>query len=202
MLKFNFLNIKLIFNEETFLLYKHWAYVTGVISSCSLLSEELREIGSMYQRAIAGIPAVTPIDKFSYDLASRMYSEPVGIYYGEKYFGEEAKKDITEIVLQIIDTYKTRIKTNEILGEETREKAILKLSTMGVKMGYPDKVDSFFDKLVFDEKASLFDIVKTLGEIETKNKEQAVLKLTMEAYANNEGDLDTLPVKIYYPAGV
>lgn len=36
-------------------------------------------------------------------------------------------------------------------------------------------------------------------EIETKPKEAAVVKLTMEAYANNEGDLDTLPVKIYYP---
>ena len=36
-------------------------------------------------------------------------------------------------------------------------------------------------------------------EIETKPKEQAVVKLTMEAYANNDGDLDTLPVKIYYP---
>lgn len=36
-------------------------------------------------------------------------------------------------------------------------------------------------------------------EIESKNKEAAVVKLTMEAYALNEGDLDTLPVKIYYP---
>ena len=36
-------------------------------------------------------------------------------------------------------------------------------------------------------------------EIESKNKEAATVKLTMEAYANNEGDLDTLPVKIYYP---
>lgn len=36
-------------------------------------------------------------------------------------------------------------------------------------------------------------------EIEPKNKEAAVVKLTMEAYAENEGDLDTLPVKIYYP---
>lgn len=37
-------------------------------------------------------------------------------------------------------------------------------------------------------------------EIESKNKEAAVVKLTMEAYAENAGDLDTLPVKIYYPA--
>lgn len=36
-------------------------------------------------------------------------------------------------------------------------------------------------------------------ELEPKPKENAVLKATLEAYAENEGDLDTLPVKIYYP---
>jgi hypothetical protein len=36
-------------------------------------------------------------------------------------------------------------------------------------------------------------------ELEGKGKENSVIKLTMEAYAKNEGDLDTLPVKIYYP---
>ena len=39
-------------------------------------------------------------------------------------------------------------------------------------------------------------------EFEGKNKENSVVKLTMEAYAENEGDLDTLPVKIYYPETV
>ncbi len=154
-----------VFNEGTFELYKHWAYVKELLSACSYLTEELRETGGMFYRAISGIPAATPIDKFSYQLASGMYSEPVGLYYGEKYFGETAKRDITEIVYQIIDTYKERIKTNEILEESTKEKAILKLSTMGVKMGYPDKVDELYDKLVFDDGDSLFDIVMTLGKI-------------------------------------
>jgi hypothetical protein len=36
-------------------------------------------------------------------------------------------------------------------------------------------------------------------ELEGKNKENSVIKMTIEAYANIEGDLDTLPVKIYYP---
>lgn len=36
-------------------------------------------------------------------------------------------------------------------------------------------------------------------EIESKGKEQSIVKLTLEAYANNSGDLNTLPVKIYYP---
>lgn len=37
-------------------------------------------------------------------------------------------------------------------------------------------------------------------EIESKGKNQSVIKATMEAYAKNEGNLDTLPVKIYYPS--
>ena len=158
----NFINV---FNEETFKLYKHWVYVTTVINSCSLLSEELRELGGMYYRTIAGIKAGTPIEKFAYQLASNTYSEPVGLYYGEKYFGQEAKKDITEIVYQIIDTYKSRILNNDILEETTKQKAILKLSTMGVKMGYPDKVLPIYDKLVFDEEASLYDIMHELSKI-------------------------------------
>ena len=154
-----------IFNAETLQLYKHWAYVTGLLSACSYLSEELRDMGGAYMRALMGVAVMQDIDKFAYNLASGMYSEPVGIYYGDKYFGEEAKKDITEIVYQIIDTYKKRIETNEILGEETRAKAILKLSTMGVKMGYPDKVRAIYEKMDFDENASLFEIVTSLRAI-------------------------------------
>ena len=36
-------------------------------------------------------------------------------------------------------------------------------------------------------------------EVEPKGKENAVYKAKLDAYAENEGDLDTLPVKIYYP---
>ena len=162
-----FKNFKTVLNEETFDLFKHWSYVMGLLNSCSLLTEELRDLGSMYYRSIAGIPANTPVEKFAYQLASNMYSEPVGLYYGEKYFGQEAKKDITEIVYQIIDTYKTRIQNNEILEESTREKAILKLSKIGVKMGYPDKVRSIYEKLIFDERASLFEVIHELNRIKT-----------------------------------
>ena len=39
-------------------------------------------------------------------------------------------------------------------------------------------------------------------ELEPKSKENAVFKAKLSAYANNEGALDTLPVKIYYPTAV
>ena len=160
-----FENFAKVFHSENLELYKHWAYVTGLLSGCSYLSEELRETGGMYMRALTGVAKMQSIEKFAYHLASGKYADPVGIYYGEKYFGEEAKKDITEIVYQIIDTYKTRIKTNDILGEASKEKAILKLSKMGVKMGYPDKPRAIYDKFVFNPEDSLYDIMTALYEI-------------------------------------
>ena len=154
-----------VLNENTLELYKHWAYVTGLISYCQYLSEDLRNLGGAYSRALMGVAEMQSIDKFAYNLASGMFSEPVGIYYGEKYFGQEAKKDITEIVYQIIDTYKKRILTNDILGDETKQKAILKLSKMGVKMGYPDKARAIFDQMVFDVNQSLLEVVLCLRKI-------------------------------------
>lgn len=44
-----------------------------------------------------------------------------------------------------------------------------------------------------------YALCKSALEIEGKNKENAVLKVVLDAYAENAGDLDTLPVKIYYP---
>ena len=160
-----FENFATVFHEDNLKLYKHWAYVTGLIRGCNYLSEELRDLGGAYMRALTGVAKMQSVEKFAYNLASGKYADPVGIYYGEKYFGEEAKKDITEIVYQIIDTYKTRIKTNDILGEASKEKAILKLSKMGVKMGYPDKPAAIYDKFVFNPEDSLYDIITDLNEI-------------------------------------
>lgn len=37
-------------------------------------------------------------------------------------------------------------------------------------------------------------------ELEGKNKDKSIIKATLEACAAIDGDLDTLPVRIYYPA--
>jgi len=160
-----FKNFKEVFNQDTFEMYKSWAYVVTLMGSCGLLSEELRDLGGGFRRAISGIAAVSSPEKFAYQLASSMYSEPVGLYYGEKYFGEEAKKDITEIVQEIVATYQKRIAENDILEQATKDKAILKLSKMGLKLGYPDRVEEIYSKLVFDASKSLFDAVTTLRRI-------------------------------------
>ena len=172
-----FKNFKEVFNADTFEMYKNWAYVLTLMGSCSLLSEELRDLGGGFRRALSGIAANSSAEKFAYQLASSLYSEPVGLYYGEKYFGEEAKKDIIDIVKQIVATYQKRIESNDILEPATKEKAILKLSKMGLKMAYPDRVEALYDKLVFDESKSLFEIVASLKKI---RREENFTKLGQE----------------------
>ena len=147
---------KTLFNEENFAKFIHWSYVNFLLQRGQFLSEQLREISGGFGRALSGIAKPTDPIKNAYRLASNCFDQPVGIYYGEKYFGEEAKKDVVEMVKEIIETYKSRVKNSDILCDATKEKAILKLSTMKIKMGYPDKVDPIYDQFVVNKKDSLY----------------------------------------------
>ena len=173
----NFLKqFKNLFNEETFTEYTHWAYVQTLLSSTSLLSEHLREVGGSFSRGLMGVSEMENVDKYSYNLVSSIYSEPVGIYYGEKYFGEKAKEDVIELVQEIINKYKERIQKNDFLSNETKAKAIVKLDKIGVRMGYPDKVQECFNLLTFDYDDNLFNACKSLSRIYKEYRYSELLK--------------------------
>ena len=163
-----------LFNEENFSKYIHWSYVMQLFSVGRVLSEDLRALTGAFSRALSGIAKPTEPVKFAYQLAADAFSEPVGLYYGRKYFGEEAKKDVVEMVKEIIAAYKVRIQNSEILCDATKEKAILKLNTMKIKMGYPDKADEIFDKFVVNKNDSLY---KALGGIYKTRLLEQIAKL-------------------------
>lgn len=167
---------KTLFNEENFELYKHWAYINAYLNATAYLSEEIREIGSTYMKLLSGVAKLPNIEKQAYQVASNIYSEPVGLYYGEKYFGEDAKKDVVEMVKEIIATYKKRINTNDFLSESTKQKAMVKLDKIVIKMGYPDKIDELYDKLVFDKNDSLYQVIKSLNKIREKDSLEKLTK--------------------------
>ena len=156
---------KTLFNLENFELYRHWAYVTELVDCCKYLSEELRELGGTYRRALMGIAAMATPEKFAYGVVSGYFAEPIGLYYGRTYFGEEAKKDVTSIVYDIIDQYKIRLSTNPILSPTTKEKAVVKLSAIEVKMGYPDKCDPIYDQMKIDETLPVLDNIYALAKV-------------------------------------
>ncbi len=157
------------FSEENFTLYIHWAYVRTLLKATGYLSEELASLGKTYSRTLKGVAADPSLEKQAYQTASRMYSEPVGVYYGRTYFGEEAKKDIVDLVKKIIETYKLRVNKNGFLAAPTKEQAIRKLSTIVIKMGYPDEIKEIWSRMVFDEEDSLLSAMMKLSAVRGKD---------------------------------
>lgn len=47
----------------------------------------------------------------------------------------------------------------------------------------------------------IFDnaLCKSAFDLDPKHKDKSVIKVVLDAYAENAGDLDTLPIRIYYP---
>lgn len=160
---------KTLFTEETFVQYKCWAYVNKVVEASGYLSEEIREIGATYSMTLSGVKALSTIEKQAYRLTSSCFSEPIGLYYGRKYFGENAKRDVVEMVKEIIETYKKRVQRNDFLSEETKSKAILKLDKIEIKMGYPDKADELYDAIIVSKNASLYQAVSDIRAVRTKD---------------------------------
>lgn len=157
------------FSEEKLPLYLHWAYLRALLNATAYLSEELAALGKTYSRALKGVEADPSLEKQAYQITSGMYAEPIGVYYGRTYFGEEAKKDVVSMVKKIIETYQNRMRKNSFLAEATKEQAIKKLSAMEIKMGYPDRIRPFFSTLVFDENDSLLPIMLKLNAIGMKD---------------------------------
>ena len=61
-----------------------------------------------------------------------------GTIYVKEHFSAEDKEAVEEMIEQILDKYEVIIRKQEWMSEATREKAIKKLETMQIKIGYPD----------------------------------------------------------------
>lgn len=162
-------NMNMYFNNDTFKQYIHWAYVKTLLANANKLSQEMAAISTTYRRCIMGIDSDPVLEKQAYQIASSVYSEPCGIYYGRTYFGEEAKKDIISLVKKIIDTYKDRIAHNNFLEEATKQKAILKLSTINIKMGYPDDVRAIYKEMIIDDNDNYFEAMNKINKIKIQH---------------------------------
>ena len=153
------------FNEENFLLFVHWSYVKTLLSKAPYLSTSLNSLSGAFMRALTGVQVEPPLDRQAYNLVSYIFAEPLGVYYGRTYFGEEAKADVIDIVKKIIETYKVRMQKNNFLEASTKAEAIKKLSTIEIKMGYPDSIRPIYQKLIVDENDSLYDAMQKISKI-------------------------------------
>ena len=162
-------NFSKVFNDETFTMWKHWAYVNEICGHAGFLSQEIRTIGAQYSMAISGQQELASVERHAYSIANSLFSEPIGIYYGQKYFGEKAKSDVTKMVEKIIAVYKSQIENNSWLSDSTKKMAIKKLDTMVIKMGYPDKCQPVYDKFKVREELSLSEIMDQCSKVSVED---------------------------------
>lgn len=96
-----------------------------------------------------------------------------------------------------------KMATNFTEGESDAEGYTMYVDKPNIEEG--DYLESFgFVGKTADGKKNMvviFDyaLCKSAFDLDPKNKDKSVIKVVLDAYAENAGDLDTLPIRIYYP---
>lgn len=70
-----------------------------------------------------------------------------GKIYVEEHFSKESKQDVEKIIERIVKEYKNILLRQDWMSDATKQKAIRKLDTMGVKIGYPDEWPDSMDMM-------------------------------------------------------
>lgn len=157
-----------IYSPDNFDNMKSWMKVLFLMGASSELSEDFQEPVQTFNMLISGAQELPDPEETAYTDAYAMFDEVVGKYYGETYFGEDAKADVTAIVENAIGVYRARLQSNDWLSEETREMAIRKLDAISIRVGYPDKLHPIYDLYAItpaDEGGTLYANTKALLKI-------------------------------------
>lgn len=157
-----------LLNEGNFAEIKGWMLVKYINSVAKLLSQDFREAAFPFGQAVTGTPQLPSQIKQAYRLANGAFDEVVGIFYGKKYFGAKAKKDVEDMIQRMLKVYEERINANKWLSAETKKKAVIKLKALVLKIGYPDKIEEIFDLLQVDPKKSLYENEAAMSTVRTK----------------------------------
>ena len=94
---------------------------------------------AFFGTAMTGTPQPRDRWKRAISATNNALGEVVGQMYVERYFPPEAKAKIKAMVDEELAAYHTRIENITWMSPETRQKALAKLATLKVGVGYPDK---------------------------------------------------------------
>ena len=158
-----------------------------------------------YSKAINGIQAMQPRWKRVLRVVDRNIGMSLGQLFVKEYFPPEAKEKAMKLVHNLISVLGNRIKNLDWMSAATKEKALNKLSAIGIKIGYPDKWksykglditrDSYFTDVL---NSTIFNSKKELAKIgkPVDRSEWHMTPPTVNAYYN------PLVNEIVFPAGI
>lgn len=122
---------------EQQVLYLQWKLIDR---AASYLSDDIAgENFDFYGRIMSGSKEMQPRWKRAVSTVSNVLGEAVGQMYVKKYFPESAKERMVALVKNLQTTLGERIQALSWMSDSTKAKALEKLSTFHVKIGYPNK---------------------------------------------------------------
>ncbi len=96
------------------------------------------EAFEFYSKTLRGVEEQKPRWRTSLDFVEDAMGEALGQMFVAEKFRPEAKQKALEMVGYIKEAFRDRLLQNEWMSDETKKKALDKLSTFVVKIGYPD----------------------------------------------------------------
>ena len=117
--------------------YLKWKVIHG---SASMLSSDFDEESfNFYNKYLYGQEVQQPRWRRILNATDGCLGEAIGQIYVEKHFPAEAKERMEALVANLKIALGERIKALNWMSEETKAKALHKLSCINVKVGYPNK---------------------------------------------------------------
>lgn len=115
------------------------------------VSRKIEELNfDFYGRTLAGLKEQRPRFKRMASLTDQSLGFALGRIYVERYFSENAKKKMTELVGNIMSVMEDHIRKAPWMTTGTKEKALNKVKTFVTKLGYPDVWEKYDNLVVGD----------------------------------------------------
>lgn len=148
------------FTDENIDTLKLAAKLTVLFGYSGTLNHEFVDAGNTFNQEYLGISGAYTDEERSTIILESVMPDYIGEIYAEKYFTEEAKQDVLRMINDIISVYKERIDNLDWMSDTTKDRAKKKLDLMGIKIGYPDKWETYLDDVdikSFKDGGSYFD---------------------------------------------
>lgn len=121
--------------------YVKWHLINDMSGNLSIDFE--KQVFSFYSTTLRGVAEMKPRWKRALGKSNSTVGEQIGKLFVDKHFPEESKQKVLDLIGNINKVFKERVQKLEWMGEETKAKALDKLSKFTYKIGYPDKWEDY-----------------------------------------------------------
>ena len=138
----------------------HDYFTAGYISTAAAyLSDDFINARFLLSKAVSGVEEPLPRWKRALSVPNALLGEAVGELYVAKYFPESSKAKMLELVGNLKTALGQHIEGLTWMSDTTKSRALEKLESFSVKIGYPDKWRDY-TKLSIDPRRSYWDNIK------------------------------------------